>query len=500
MAIFHSLPPAQFICFSRVEPTLESQLRNAETPAIEFLEEAPQYENFRRNYPFAVGPTGAPRIGTARTGEDPYRLSERLHNTDDRLEANVPESLADTPANRYDASVQYLVEEEKPVMTAHCDLSKRPTVLIVEDETITAHHLRQALTRLGYQVLGVAADGRTALSLIEQVCPSLILADIGLDGDLDGIEVATRALHQWNIPTVFLTAYSDPETMRRTKATEPYGYLVKPFAEQDLHATVEIALQRRDLAASRERQVKATAHVLGRTQEELSEMSARLLSAQEQERERIARDLHDDVGQRVALLHMDLERMWGKIPPVVQDTAGAEFRAVLGRVAELSKDLRNLSHDLHPPILDDLGLEIALRELCETFQERHATPVRFSARNVPAEIPPATAIALYRIVQESLQNIAKHADADAVHVALIGGTETIELSVRDNGSGFDPGTQKSASGLGLVSMTQRAKLAGGTLEIESHLNTGTRIRVSVPKAGQKMQDGIKKTSPKTAQR
>ncbi len=380
------------------------------------------------------------------------------------------------------------------------DLSKRPTILIVEDETITAHHLRQALTRLGYRVLGAAADGRTALDLIEKACPSLIVADVGLNGEIDGIEVATRARDRWKIPTVFLTAYTDPETMRRTRITEPYGYLVKPFAEQDLHATIEIALQRRDLEVSHEQEVKAAAHVLGRTQEELSVMTVRLLSAQEQERGRIARDLHDDIGQRVALLHMDLERMWSKLPPAAQEAAGSEFRAVLGRIAELSKDLRNLSHDLHPPILDDLGLEIALRELCETFEERHATAVRFSTRDVPADIPPSTSIALYRIVQEALQNIAKHAGADSIHIALIGGTGTIELSVRDNGSGFDARVQKSASGLGLVSMTQRAKLAGGSLEIESHPNTGTRIHVSVPQAGQYLQYETGDVSPKTAKR
>ncbi len=365
-------------------------------------------------------------------------------------------------------------------MAANRDFAKKPTILVVEDETITAQHLRQILIRLGYEVAGVAADGKSALELAARTCPDLLLADVGLEGEIDGVEVASRARSQWNIPTVFLTAYSDPATMQRAKVTEPYGYLVKPFAEQDLHATIEIALQQKDLAASREQQVQVTAHMLGRTQEELSTVAARLFSAQEQERQRVARDLHDDIGQRIALLHIDFEKLWAKLPSAVRAANQPEFKAALGHITDISRDLRNLSHSLHPDILDHLGLEMAVRELCESFEVRHATGARFSARNVPAEVPASAALTLYRIVQESLQNVAKHARADWVNVALIGGSASIELSIRDDGTGFDARSQSQAKGLGLISMAQRAKLVGGNFEIQSHANGGTQIHVSVP--------------------
>jgi signal transduction histidine kinase len=359
-------------------------------------------------------------------------------------------------------------------------VSQKPKILIVEDETITAHHLQRILTRLGYEVVGVAASGAMALEQIAESKPDLLLADVGLEGDIDGIAVASMARERWETPTVFLTAYSDPETMRRARVTEPYGYLVKPFAEQELHATIEIALQQCGLEAARKQRVQSTNHLLVRTQEELNAVTARLFTAQEEERERIARDLHDDLGHRLALLQMDVEKIRGRLPEPIREEHKMEFEEALGRIGGLADSLRDVSHLLHPSILDDLGLEVALRRLCEEFQARYSIATRFSARSVPAHILASTAVALYRIVQEALQNVAKHAGPASVNVALIGAPDSLKLSVRDTGGGFDQASEKSRAGLGLISMAQRAKLAGGTFEIESKPNTGTQIHVSVP--------------------
>jgi signal transduction histidine kinase len=365
-------------------------------------------------------------------------------------------------------------------MAPNSDLPDKPRILILEDETITADHLRRILSRLGYEVVGVTGDGNAALDLIEETKPDLLLADIGLEGGMDGIEVANRAREQWETPTVFLTAYSDATTMQRAKVTEPYGFLVKPFAEQELHATIEIALQQRAIAASHLRQVQAAAEILGRTQEELNAITGRLFNAEEQERQRIARDLHDDIGQRLALLQIDLERLWSKLPEKLRKETEPERETALTRIAGIAKDLRELSHHLHPQVLDDLGLETAVRQLCELFEERYSIPVRFSTRNAASQVSPAVGIAIYRIVQEGLQNVAKHSGAESVDIALVGGKGRVELSIRDNGVGFDPLAQKRGSGLGLISMAQRARLAGGDFEIQSRPNGGTQIHVSVP--------------------
>ena len=359
-------------------------------------------------------------------------------------------------------------------------ISQRPKILIVEDETITARHLRRILTKLGYAVVGVAASGANALAQIAESKPDLLLADVGLEGEIDGIAVASVAREQWETPTVYLTAYSDAETMRRATLTEPYGFLVKPFAEQELHATIEIALQQCGLAAARKQRVQSTNHLLVRTQEELNTVTARLFSAQEEERERIARDLHDDLGHRLALLQMDLEKIRGNLPAAIREENKLEFDEALASIGGLSDSLRDVSHLLHPSILDDLGLEVALRRLCEEFQARYSIATRFSTRNVPAHSLASTSVALYRIVQEALQNVAKHAGPASVNVALIGAKDSLKLSIRDTGSGFDQESEKSRVGLGLISMAQRARLAGGTFEIQSDRNVGTQIHVSVP--------------------
>jgi len=355
----------------------------------------------------------------------------------------------------------------------------RPKILVIEDETITAHHLSRTLTRLGYEVVGIATTGAEAMEKAAQNQPDLLLADVGLDGDVDGVSVAAMAQEQWKIPAVFLTALTDSETMRRARLAEPYGYLVKPFAEQELHATIEIALQQRGLAAEREQQTVASAQLLERTRDELANATAQLFTVQEQERERIARDLHDDFAQRLAILQIQIET----IAQEMSAADGAEmsrFRPVCRDLEKLGNDLRQLSHRLHPSLLDDLGLTKALRQLAEDFTERYNLPVRVSARNTPDEISGPVRLALYRIAQEALLNVAKHAGAATVNIALTGNARGLDLSIRDTGNGFYPKSKRHRTGLGLVSMAQRAELIEGTFELRSQPEEGTQVHVHVP--------------------
>src|SRR5256885_5665769 len=185
--------------------------------------------------------------------------------------------------------------------------NSRPRILVVEDERLTAQHLRQTLSRLGYDVVDIAASGEEALRQAEQHDLDLVIADIGLEGEMDGIEVADRMREQWVIPTVFLTAYGDEKTMRRANIAEPYGYLVKPFDAQELHATIEVALQQHGLSEQRRQEADANKRALERTRVDLNALASRLFSIQEEERQRVARDLHDDIGQRMAAVQIELE-------------------------------------------------------------------------------------------------------------------------------------------------------------------------------------------------
>jgi DNA-binding response OmpR family regulator len=142
-------------------------------------------------------------------------------------------------------------------------------ILIVEDERITSDHLRRLLKRRGYEVAGIASNGNEALDQMKHDHPDLMLLDIGLPGTYDGVQVAQRAREDYEIPVVFLTAFSDPDTIRRARQSEPYGFIVKPFVEEELQATIEIALQQHAERKRREEETLATTKVLASTKEEL---------------------------------------------------------------------------------------------------------------------------------------------------------------------------------------------------------------------------------------
>jgi len=354
-------------------------------------------------------------------------------------------------------------------------------ILIVEDERITSDHLRRLLTRLGYDVVGIASNGTAALELLHHAHPDLLLADIGLTGGIDGVEVAARARIDCDIPVVFLTAFSDKETIHRARGPEPYGFIVKPFADEELHATIEIALQQNAQRKRRAQEALKTTNVLANTKEELRAVTARLFRVQEEERSQIARDLHDDLGQRVAFLQIAIETLWQKLSPQFRNQHRADLDQILADVVNLSNRLRHIAHSLHPSILDDLGLDAALRNLTETFDERYDRSTSFVARNLPEQFDPEIALAVYRIAQEALRNVIKHAGDDVtVSIALEGGPGQLDLTIRDSGSGIVPQRLNALNGLGLKSMAERAELLGGKLAVESFPGQGTCVHVRFP--------------------
>ncbi len=362
-------------------------------------------------------------------------------------------------------------------------------ILIVEDERITSDHLRRLLKRLGYDVVGIASNGSEAIARLTEVRPDLLLVDIGLPGNLDGVQIAQLAREDHDIPVVFLTAFSDPDTIHRARISEPYGYIVKPFVDEELHATIEIALQQQASRKLRAEEALATTKVLSRTKEELRGVTARLFRAQEEERAQISRDLHDDLGQRAALLQISIETLWHTLPPEFRNAHAADFNGILAELGTLSQQLRDISHQLHPSILDDLGLVAALRRLAENFESRYLRPARVVALNVPEQFSPELSVELYRIAQEALNNVVRHAGEDVtVTITLQGAHGGIDFSISDTGSGMDTDNLKPSKGLGLKSMAERAALVGGSLAIESVSGQGTCIRVRVP-AAEGLRDG-----------
>ena len=354
-------------------------------------------------------------------------------------------------------------------------------ILIVEDERITSDHLRRLLTRLGYDVVGIASNGTAAVEQLNHARPDLLLADIGLSGEIDGVEVASRARSDYDIPVVFLTAFSDPETINRARVPEPYGFIIKPFADEELHASIEIALQQNRERKQRAAEAVTATTILAKTKEELRAVTARLFRIQEEERSQIARDLHDDLGQRVAFVQIGIEALWQKLSPEFRNDHRDDLDRIVAGIGSLSNRLREISHGLHPSMLDDLGLDAALGNLTATFEKTYERPAHLMVHDLPERFDPEVALAVYRIAQEALRNVIKHAGKHAtVAIALEGRPGELHLTIRDSGVGISPERLNSPHGLGLRSMAERAELVSGSLAVESVPGQGTCVRVRIP--------------------
>ena len=214
-------------------------------------------------------------------------------------------------------------------------------------------------------------------------------------------------------------------------------------------------------------------------QRQLQELTARLLSVQESETKLLARELHDVFSQKLAALGMQISALLTTISDT-SDTLPEKLRALGKEVNGLAEDIHRMSRRLHPAILDDLGLEAALREECEGFSRQTGIPIRFHATNVPRQLPGDVGLCVYRIAQESLRNIGKHAQARSVQVDLSCDATAIMLSIEDVGDGFDLAEVRGKGGLGLISMEERARLVNGTLRVRSQPGVGTQVDLRVP--------------------
>ena len=213
-------------------------------------------------------------------------------------------------------------------------------------------------------------------------------------------------------------------------------------------------------------------------EEALLEVSHRLIETQELERNRIARELHDDIGQRLALLAVELDQLHLEPPesPELLDRVGE----LQEQASEIATDIQALSRKLHSTRLDDLSPSAAMRGLCHDMEEQLKVKIDFKSHDLPGSVPPDISLCLFRVLQEALHNSVKHSGVKHFEVSLWGTSDEIQLSVSDSGVGFDTQAAKVSRGLGLVSMEERLKLVKGTLSIESQLNRGTTVHARLP--------------------
>jgi signal transduction histidine kinase len=223
------------------------------------------------------------------------------------------------------------------------------------------------------------------------------------------------------------------------------------------------------------RNLKRSVSKAREAEQEIRALSARLIDAQEEERSRIARDLHDDLSQQIAALSIGMGNLKRKIPPEQAEARGQSDQLQQKLVA-VSEAIRRISHELHPGLIEHYGLASALRAYCSEFGALTGIQVSFQEAGVFEGVPPSIALCVYRIAQEALQNVARHACVKEAKVELSRVNGWLCLAVSDRGIGIQPGR----TGLGLVSIRERTRLAKGECEILSKPDEGTTVRVTIP--------------------
>ena len=213
----------------------------------------------------------------------------------------------------------------------------------------------------------------------------------------------------------------------------------------------------------------------------LHDLGGSLIAAQECERGRIARELHDDVSQRLSVMAVELDFL-AQFSATSKPDSASRATALAEQVRQLTSDIHALSHGLHTSKLEQLGLMLTVRALCREVTDRRNVHVEFSARDVPVDVPAPIQLCLYRIAQECLQNVIKHSATTTASVEIIREGSDLCLLVTDEGSGFDRNAESSRNGLGFISMEERLRLVHGTLTVYSSPGRGTRVEARVPLA------------------
>jgi signal transduction histidine kinase len=369
----------------------------------------------------------------------------------------------------------------------------RPRVIVADDNA----DMRQYLSRLlseQYEVETVA-DGQAALQAAHKNPPDLIVSDVMMP-ILDGFEllkVLRGEEETRTIPVVLLSARAGEESRVEGIEAGADDYLIKPFSARELLARVsgrlEIARLQRDRETQlRESQAELERRVQERTQElfdaseELRELSARILQAQDEERRRIARELHDGAGQLLAALGMEASNL-AREGDRLSARAALSLSNIASFVAQMTRDIRIMSHLLYPPLLDEVGLESALKEYVNGFAERSGVQVSLDLPAAIERLDRDYELSLFRIVQESLTNIHRHSGSKTASIRIIRDDAALMLEVRDEGRGMPPERlseiQSRGSGVGIRGMRERTLQLSGTMSIESD-GSGTRIHVIIP--------------------
>ncbi len=343
----------------------------------------------------------------------------------------------------------------------------KSTILIADDEESARTAIESILFGKGYG-LEMASSGQEVLEKAEALRPDLILLDVMMPG-MDGFEVcrqlrATPKLAE--VPIIILTAFDEHLYLMRGLEAGADDFLTKPVNRQELIARVHTITR-----LNRYRK-------LLEQRESLRQMAGRVVAAQEEERKNISRELHDEMGQSLTAHRLNLYNLQQALPQTMPDVQ-EKVDALILETSDLLKQVSLLAQNLRPPMLETFGLQLAMTTYCREFSARTHLPLNLE---IDPAIPPVSdlyAIILYRVLQETLTNVAKHSQATQVWVELGTEEDRFSLTVQDNGQGFSDETQR-VGGLGLVGIRERLELVGGELNIRSNLGKGSVLSAYLP--------------------
>jgi signal transduction histidine kinase len=341
------------------------------------------------------------------------------------------------------------------------------TVLIVDDDPTAREALVATLESEGYN-LQQAKDGIQALHMLKQLQPDLILLDVMMPA-MTGFEVcrrirATPSLAE--VPIILLTALDDHDSLLRGIESGADDFLSKPPDRRELVARVRTITR-----LNRYR-------TLVEQRENIRRMAERAVAAQEEERQRISRELHDDLGQALTTHLIALRNLQQDLSLPTQ-TLFERLQSLYDQSYEIFIKIRGIARDLRPPVLDALGLKVAMQTYCTEFTRRTHLPVIFEADASLPALPDAYNITLYRTLQEALTNVIKHAQATQVWVDLSMDDDQVTLTIQDNGVGLG-GRQTGSNGIGLAGLRERITIAGGALTVSSTPKRGTILSAQFP--------------------
>lgn len=357
-------------------------------------------------------------------------------------------------------------------------------ILLVDDEPKNLYALRELLAGDDRNLV-LAGSGEDALRCVLERDFALILLDVRMPG-MDGFETATLLRTRRRsllTPIIFLTAAAEEVgSIFRGYEVGAVDYLIKPLVPEILRSKVSVFvdLHRKTAELAREIAERRAAEVRVRESEEkLRALAAHLISVREEERAHVAREIHDELGQVLTGLKMDIAWLARELP----DAGARDKTDSMGRLVDSTiQTVRRIATRLRPEVLDDMGLVAAIGWQANEFQKRTGIRCRMTLPPESEILSEDVAITIFRIFQEILTNVARHAQASRVDVLLTRDTDRVVLDVGDNGVGIEPGEADRKLSLGLLGMQERALRLGGSVAVTGARGEGTRVAVSIPVA------------------